>query len=104
MNKELKQYYKACENLKDEFLKSISEGKYIFDSYWIGEEIGGVLHFGDYFVNLNTIVEYFENKCTLKEFFGWYEMTLKYNDVGKNPLSLRTFKRLILNKLTQKKQ
>jgi len=75
MNNYITAYNSACNSLKNKFLKSLDckkRGHYDY-SYWVGGEIGGVLSFGDCYVSMNDIVNYFKYKLTPDEFFEWYD-------------------------------
>ncbi len=75
MNKELKQYEKACEALKDKFLADLYKDEDYMpdDAYWIGDEVGGVLFWGDWFVDMDNMANYYRYSYTPDEFFDWHD-------------------------------
>ena len=73
MLKELKQYEKACEKLANKFLSELYDGETINGYYWVDDKIGGILAWGDWFVNMNIIADYFRYNMKPEEFFEWYE-------------------------------
>jgi len=92
--KQLENYYKACEDLKKEFLKNLypdADLDYAGNTYWIGDEIGGVLSFNDCFVHMEHIADYFQYKLTPDDFFVWWD---DYIDERTPNLNMKTFKKL----------
>jgi len=91
MSKELKNYYKACEALKDKFLEALypNEPEYYDDAYWIAECIGEVLTWGDWCVDMNKIVDYFKYDFTPDKFFEWYDQWIE-----KEGINMKNFKYL----------
>ena len=86
MTKEVKNYHKVCEELKDAFLNALyPEDKYpCRDAYWIGDDVGNLLSWGDWSVTMNDMADYFLYNYTPDEFLDWYdrkntkgEMTMK---------------------------
>ena len=79
--KELKNYEKACESLKDAFIKSLySEGAEEIlsdDGFWIGGKIGDVFSWFDYFISVGDMANYFKYECTPDQFFDWYDQWLE---------------------------
>lgn len=64
-------YINAC----NAYLKAFCE-MYGFDYYpdfWIGDEVGGVIELGDYFVNINTIRTAVDRNVPREEFVKWYD-------------------------------
>jgi len=83
MNKELKNYEKACESLKDAFIKSLySDAEAVDtilsnDGFWIGDEIGDVFSWYDYFISVDNMANYFKYEYTPDQFFEWYDHWLE---------------------------
>ncbi len=55
--------------------------------YWIGDVVGGVLEFSDYFISFEEILKCFELKITKEQYFSWYEDSVSQ----KTDLSLSDF-------------
>ena len=95
MNKELKKYNDACEALKDSFIESLypdeeyQERILNDEGYWIGDTIGGVYNWWDYFVNIDNMADYFRYEYTPGEFDDWYDQCINKRTGG---LNMRTFK------------
>jgi len=79
----LKKYYRACEKLKDDFV--FTYFLTLEDTYWIGDEIGdeigGVLSVGDFFIDMQTISQVMKFEMNNDEFHDWYWWRLDF----KNP-------------------
>ena len=100
MHKALQKYEAGCEALKDAFLSSLYEGHTEFydDAYWIGNEKGDVLNWGDWFVNMGDIANYFREEYTPDQFFDWYDYNMEeYSKKKGTILTMRAYKSLILN-------
>ena len=78
----LKQYELACEKLKDAFLNSLYEDEIPDDSYWVAEEIGGVLSWGDWYVGMDIMADYFRYNYTPTQFFDWYDQIHEDNKMN----------------------
>lgn len=76
MRKELKNWEKETNKLKDIFVK-----KYFGDSandvYWIGDEIGFILCVNDYFFDLQRIGEAIKYNASVKRFFEYHNKELE---------------------------
>lgn len=74
MNKYLKNYYNAVEELTKEFCKKYFKGVYEYDvNDWIGGNIGGVIHINDYYFDFRDIKIALEYKPTKDELFDYYD-------------------------------
>jgi|TARA_R100000501_G_C2615402_1_gene109098 hypothetical protein len=75
MNKQLKAYEKASNELKDAFLKELypDHSEYYEDEYWIGNEIGGVLNWSDYFESIGNMADYFRYGYSAEQWFAYYD-------------------------------
>lgn len=71
----LKNYYYECALLADYFLMDLypKDRTLYEDAYWIADNIGEILSWGDWCVDMNEIVDYFRYKMTPDEFFDWYD-------------------------------
>jgi len=75
MIKLLQNYYKECDLVADYFLMDLypKDSELYEDSYWVAENIGEVLAWGDWYVDMHEIVDYFKYDMTPDEFFDWYD-------------------------------
>ena len=53
----LKQWEQATDNLRGVFIEKYFSDVSV-DSYWVGDEIGGILFINDFFFNLSNMVDY----------------------------------------------
>lgn len=64
MNKKtLKQYYKACDNLAQDFVNKYFQGE---EYFWVSDRVGEVLSVSDYFFNIDNIVSAMEIRPTFE--------------------------------------
>ncbi|MGN0045673.1 hypothetical protein [Alistipes indistinctus] len=73
-------YINAC----NAYLKAFCE-MYGFDYYpdfCIGDEVGGVIELGDYFVNINTIRTAVDKGVPREEFVKWYDYCMDCGSLG----------------------
>ncbi len=92
MNKKLKNYYKAVEELTKEFCKKYFKGVYEYNvNDWVGCNIGGVICINDYYFNLNNIEIAIKYKATKKELFGYYDFSYEKHIAGENCISFEQY-------------
>lgn len=95
MNKQLKQYEEACNDLAEafmfDFLEDGDELKEGYSYWWIGDEIGGVLFFQDMHLSIEHMTDYFRAGCTPEQFINWYWYELEQYQKGENRLTLRNY-------------
>ena len=93
--KELKQFDKATDKLADAFVIKYFGEEY--ESYWIGseDEDKEVLAVGDYFFNLEDIVNFIRYKHTKKEMFEYYNYASEksYREAGINIKNYRKLRK-----------
>jgi hypothetical protein len=78
MNKELKAYYKAIEDLTKLFCKKYFNEDYKYDKEdWVGRDIGGLICINDYCFNMSNIEEAIKYNATEEEVFGYYDYCLE---------------------------
>ena len=82
MKKQLIQWEKETEKLKDIFVKKYF-GDMASDVYWVANEIGGVLVVNDYFFNLERIIETIKYSASNKKLFEYQEEELKFATLNK---------------------
>lgn len=83
MKNRLKQDF---DNACNSYLKAFCE-KHDFDfederDSWVGDDVGGVVRCGDYFVDLTTIRADIDQDAPEEEFLKWYEYGLRLCSVG----------------------
>ena len=69
MIKTIQQYESACELVAKAFIKEYYEEA---EWFWVGDEIGGVLCFGDEFFNMYILVDILKYKPTYEQLMEWY--------------------------------
>ena len=78
MNKELKNYYKAIEDLTKLFCKKYFDGVYVYDKNdWVADDIGDVICINDYWFNMSDIELSIKYEATKEELLGWYDSILE---------------------------
>lgn len=84
------------ERLVSEFMKKyFPDYNYKEDCHWIGNEIGGVCMIGDYFFDLNRIIDALRHDISIKTFFNYYDYELELAHQDKRPEhNLRTYAKL----------
>lgn len=87
----LLKYENACNELARTFLEALypDEPEYYDDWYWIADEIGGCVSWDDWFVNPNSMADYFRYKYTPDEFFKWYDKWVE----NEGALNMKNFKK-----------
>jgi len=67
-------YDVAANNLAKEFVEQI---EFCWDDcYWIGGDYGGMLSMGDYFINMQDIIDGLRYNASCDDFIKWYDYTL----------------------------
>ena len=84
MNKALKKYYKACEELAEEFKKAYFSDAYD-DFFWVGDEVGGCFSISDYFFSVADMVTILEVKPDWDRLFDVYYYQVDCYTEGKQP-------------------
>ena len=92
MNKKLKNYYKAVEELTKEFCKKYFKGVYEYDvNDWAGGEIGGVICINDYYFDFKNIVIAIKYSAKEKELFDYYDESYEKYIAGEDCISFEVF-------------
>ena len=50
--------------------------------YWVGDEVGGVLNYGDYFFNFSDILVCYKLEITFEQLINWYDFCLESQKVN----------------------
>lgn len=48
---------------------------------WMGNDVGGVFEFGDYYFDFNNVLDCQKHKITKKELFKWYDFWLSNSKI-----------------------
>ena len=51
------------------------------DYFWVGDEVGGILNYGDYFFNFSDILTCYKLKITIEQLINWYDFCLENQSV-----------------------
>ena len=105
----LQDYEKACNRLKNAFIKSLYPDKEDWqrilnenEGYWIGGAVGEVFSWWDWFVHANDITNYFRYKLTPDEFFDYYDKSVEAHIKNKGYMNMKNYKLSL--KLTPKEE
>jgi hypothetical protein len=52
------------------------------DYWWVSNDVGGVLNYGDYFINFDTILTCYKLEITFEQFISWYDFCLENQSVN----------------------
>ena len=52
------------------------------DYWWVANDVGGVLNYGDYFFSFNTILTCFKLDITFEQLINWYDFSLSNQSVN----------------------
>ena len=88
--KEIKNYYRSCEAIKDLFIKTYYSDSYD-DSFWVGDEIGGVFCISDEFFGFSDMVTLLENKVSYDKMIDWYGWSLEEHAAGNSVMNLKNY-------------
>ncbi|MGB0405587.1 MAG: hypothetical protein ACPGDB_05340 [Fusobacterium sp.] len=77
-------WQRSVNDIAEEFAKAYyDEDSWIYTSYWIGNDIGGVLSINDEFWSFDLIKEAVQFDCPKEELFNYYDMYIKSAEEGK---------------------
>lgn len=78
-------------------------GKFV-DAWWVASEIGGVYCVGDYFFNLEDMVDFIRYKYSSKDMFAYYDYKLAFEEKQylanpklskkESPINIKNWKKL----------
>ena len=52
------------------------------DYWWVSNDVGGVLNYGDYFFSFDTILTCYKLEITFEQFISWYDFCLSNQAVN----------------------
>lgn len=77
--KEITEWRKATENLTKAFCKKyFPDERYGKDTYWVGDQMGGVFFVYDFFFDVNHMIEALELKATYEQLSTYDCESLKW--------------------------
>ena len=50
--------------------------------WWVSDEEGGILCYGDYFISFDTILTCYKLEITFEQFISWYDFSLSNQSVN----------------------
>lgn len=61
------------------------------DSYWVADEIGGVLYVNDYFFSMHDMVEFIRCRYSKEKMFEYYEYRLQHSNDDAPPINIKYY-------------
>ena len=52
------------------------------DYWWVSNDVGGVLNYGDYFISFDTILTCYKLDITFEQLINWYDFSLSNQSVN----------------------
>ena len=52
------------------------------DYWWVSNDVGGILNYGDYFINFDTILTCYKLEITFEQLINWYDFCLENQSVN----------------------
>ena len=52
------------------------------DYWWVSDDVGGVLNYGDYFFSFDTILTCYKLEITFEQLINWYDFSLSNQSVN----------------------
>ena len=52
------------------------------DYWWVSNDVGGILNYGDYFFSFDTILTCYKLDITFEQFINWYDFCLENQSVN----------------------
>ena len=52
------------------------------DYWWVANDVGGILNYGDYFFSFDTILTCYKLDITFEQFISWYDFSLSNQSVN----------------------
>ena len=52
------------------------------DYWWVSNDVGGILNYGDYFFSFDTILTCYKLEITFEQFISWYDFCLDNQSVN----------------------
>ena len=96
--KEIKAYYKACEDIGNLFAKTYyadeEDKDYRPDMYWVGDGYDGPLSINDEFFGIDDMITLLENKVSYDDMMTWYYWCMDEFEKSKEgalPLNLKHY-------------
>lgn len=65
------------------------------DTYWVADEVGGVLYINDYFMNLNLVLDFLKYRYSKKKMFEYMDYYLKcHEDKADYVINIKNYRHL----------
>lgn len=81
---DIKNWEEMTEYLAQDFMDKYFKNGSTRDSWWVCEEVGGVLFVNDYFFDLKFIVECLRKSVPVKKMFAYYDYSTNVDWKGKD--------------------
>ncbi len=91
--KELDKWLDVTQEVTTHFIKKYF-GKGDHDSYWIADQVGGVLFINDYFFSMNDIIDFLISGYTEKQMFDYYHYRQEKYEEEDVIINIRNWKKL----------
>lgn len=94
MKETLQNYYNACEQVRVVFEQKYFGVKEDIESWWVGDDVGGVLYINDHFFNLSTMIDFLRHRYSQKMMFDYYEYALEEQSAKRLPINIKNWRQL----------
>ena len=81
MKEKIKQWEGLTDEIVDQFLRDYFDDINP-DYWWVSNDVGGILNYGDYFINFDTILTCYKLEITFEQFISWYDFCLDNQSVN----------------------
>ena len=75
------EWKKLSNRIVEQFLYHYFDDLYPY-YWWVGDEEGGILCYGDYFISFDTILTCFKLDISFEQFISWYDFCLSNQSVN----------------------
>lgn len=78
MNKAIKQYFQACEDIREAFVQKYynTYPEWTDESRWVADDVGGALEISDDFWSVNDMVTALKLEAKEDDLFAWYHNSI----------------------------
>lgn len=82
--------------LVSEYISAFEKKHDIEFDYWVGDEVGEIAVFGDFFFNFDDIRRDVDDDVPEKKIFEWYDLTLDSALKDESTMNFKTFLKIKL--------
>ena len=75
------EWKKLSNKIAEHFLYDYFDDLYPY-YWWVNDEEGGILCYGDYFISFDTILTCYKLNITFEQFINWYDFSLSNQSVN----------------------